>query len=73
MVRMRRERIYGEYKKPVIPTLKSMKVGQTEEWPIERMEVVRVSTANVAAMSRREGKKFRMRLGELVVEVTRIS
>lgn len=73
MVRMRRERIYGEYKKPVIPILKSMKVGQTEEWPIERMEVVRVSTANVAAMSRREGKKFRMRLGELVIEITRIS
>ena len=49
----------GEHK-PVMPTLKAMKVGDTELWPIERLEVVRVTTGRLSAMT-----------AGLVVEVTR--
>ena len=59
--------------KPVMPTLKAMKVGDTELWPIERLEVVRVTTGRLSAMKRREGWKFQMRTLGLVVEVTRIA
>lgn len=57
--------------KPVMPTLKRMKVGDTEQWPIERLEVVRVTTGRISAMKRREGWKFQMQTLGLVVEVTR--
>ncbi len=62
-----------EENKPVMPTLKRMKVGDTELWPIERLEVVRVTTGRISAMKRREGWKFQMKTLGLVVEVTRIS
>lgn len=62
-----------EENKPVMPTLKRMKVGDTELWPIERLEVVRVTTGRLSAMKRREGWKFQMKTLGLVVEVTRIS
>lgn len=58
-------------KKAVMPTLKAMKVGDTERWPIERLEVVRVTTGRLAAMKRREGWKLQMKIAGLVVEVTR--
>ena len=60
-----------EDNKPVMPTLKRMKVGDTELWPIERLEVVRVTTGRISAMKRREGWKFQMKTLGLVVEVTR--
>lgn len=60
-----------EENKPVMPTLKRMKVGDTELWPIERLEVVRVTTGRISAMKRREGWKFQMKTLGLVVEVTR--
>lgn len=60
-----------EDNKPVMPTLKRMKVGDTELWPIERLEVVRVTTGRLSAMKRREGWKFQMKTLGLVVEVTR--
>lgn len=62
-----------EENKPVMPTLKRMKVGDTELWPIERLEVVRVTTGRISAMKRREGWKFQMKTLELVIEVTRIA
>lgn len=62
-----------EDNKPVMPTLKRMKVGDTELWPIERLEVVRVTTGRLSAMKRREGWKFQMKTLGLVVEVTRTS
>lgn len=60
-------------KKAVMPTLKAMEVGDTERWPIERLEVVRVTTGRLAAMKRREGWKLQMKTAGLVVEVTRIA
>lgn len=60
-----------EDNKPVMPTLKRMKVGDVELWPIERLEVVRVTTGRLSAMKRREGWKFQMKTLGLVVEVTR--
>ena len=57
--------------KPVMPTLKAMSVGDKELWPIERLEVVRVTTGRLIAMKRREGWKFQMKTVGLVVEVTR--
>jgi hypothetical protein len=62
-----------EENKPVMPTLKRMKVGDTELWPIERLDVVRVTTGRISAIKRREGWKFQMKTLGLVVEVTRIS
>ena len=60
-----------EENKPVMPTLKRMKVGDTEIWPIERLDVVRVTTGRISAIKRREGWKFQMKTLGLVVEVTR--
>lgn len=57
--------------KPVMPTLRAMKVGDTELWPVERLEVVRVTTGRLSTMKRREGWKFQMKTAGLVVEVTR--
>lgn len=57
--------------KPVMPTLKAMNVGDTEVWPIERLDVVRITTGRLSAMKRREGWKFQMKTAGLVVEVTR--
>ena len=54
-----------------MPTLKAMKVGDTELWPVERLEVVRVTTGRLSAMKRREGWKFQMNTAGLVIEVTR--
>lgn len=56
-----------------MPTLKAMEVGDTERWPIERLDVVRVTTGRLAAMKRREGWKLQMKTAGLVVEVTRIA
>jgi hypothetical protein len=58
-------------KKPVSPTLKAMQVGDTASWPIERLDVVRITAGRVAAMKRREGWKFALKTAGLVVEVTR--
>lgn len=57
--------------KPVMPTLKAMEVGETQKWPVERLEVVRVTTGRLSAMKRREGWKYKMKTAGLVVEVTR--
>ena len=58
-------------KKPVSTVLKSMKVGDTETWEIERLDVVRVTTGRVMTMKRREGWKLEMKTEGLVVKVTR--
>lgn len=60
-------------KKAVMPTLKAMEVGDTERWPIERLDVVRVTTGRLSAMKRREGWKLQMKTAGLVVEVTRMA
>lgn len=62
-----------EMKKPITPILKNMKVGETEAWPIERLDTVRISEGRVAAIKRREGWKYKMRINGLVVEVTRLA
>lgn len=65
--------VIGEVKKPVLPVLKAMRVGDTEKWPIERLDVVRITAGRVAAMKRRDGWKFQLKTAGLVIEVTRIS
>lgn len=57
--------------KPVMPTLRRMKVGDTEAWPIERLEVVRISVGRMNAMKRAEGWKLQMKTEGLVINVTR--
>ncbi len=57
--------------KPVMPTLRRMKVGDTEAWPIERLEVVRISVGRMNAMKRAEGWKLTMKTEGLVINVTR--
>ena len=60
-----------EEKKPITPTLKSMKVGDVEAWPIERLDAVRISVGRVSAIKRREGWKYITRINGLSYEVTR--
>jgi len=48
-----------------------MKVGDTEAWPIERLEVVRISVGRMNAMKRAEGWKLTMKTEGLVINVTR--
>lgn len=57
--------------KPVMPTLKAMGVGDTEMWPIERYDVVRVTAGRLAKMKRREGWMFKLKTVGLAIEVTR--
>lgn len=54
-----------------MPTLKIMKVGETAKWPIERFDVVRVTTGRLKTIKRRDGWDFQMKTKGLVVEVTR--
>lgn len=58
-------------KKPVMPTLRLMKVGEVASFPVERLEVVRVTANRLGTMKRREGWKFQMKTKGLLVQVTR--
>lgn len=59
------------HKKPVVPTLRNMAVGDVEAWPIERMEVVRNSVNRYMAQNRRSGVRFALRCVEFDVRITR--
>nr|DAN49392.1 MAG TPA: hypothetical protein [Caudoviricetes sp.] len=60
-----------EEKKPVVPTLRNMAVGDVEAWPIERMEVVRNSVNRYMTQNRRSGVRFALRCVEFDVTITR--
>ena len=60
-------------KKPIVPILENMEIGQTEEWPIERYNSVRISCYRVNTMKKRKGYNFRCSVRGLVISVTRIS
>ena len=60
-----------EKKKPVVPILRKMKVGDIEKWPIERIEVVRNSVNRYMAQNRRSGVRFALRSVEFDVTITR--
>lgn len=66
-----KEYIYGIKKKPISSTLKNMKVGDVERYPIERMASVRVTAYQVATQMRREKVVFSVIPRGLHVEVTR--
>jgi hypothetical protein len=61
----------NECKKPVMPTLKAMKVGEKVEFPIERYDVVRVTTGRLNLLKKREGAHYSHATRGLVIEVTR--
>jgi len=58
-------------KKPITPTLKKMKVGDKEKWPVEQSTSLSVSIGRVKREMRREGVNFSMKTVGLVIEVTR--
>lgn len=60
-----------EKKKPVVPILRKMKVGDIEKWPIERIEVVRNSVNRYMAQNRRSGVRFALRCVDFDVTITR--
>lgn len=64
--------IYGEKKKPISSTLKKMKVGDVERYPIERLGSVRVTCYQIATQMRREKVVFSVIPRGLHVDVTRI-
>ncbi len=59
--------------KPVTPLLEAMKVGDKEQWPIERFESVRVLAGRMNLKHARDGVQYSVRTDKknLVVEVTR--
>lgn len=60
-----------ERKKPVVPILRKMKVGDVEKWPIERIEVVRNSVNRYMAQNRRSGVRFALRSVKFDITITR--
>lgn len=54
-----------------MPTLRLMKVGEVASFPVERLDVVRVTANRLGTMKRREGWKFQMKTKGLLVQVTR--
>lgn len=60
-----------EKKKPILPTIKKMEVGDIETWDIERFDTVRVLVGNFKRMNRRKQVDFSIKTVGLVVEVTR--
>lgn len=59
--------------KPITPILEAMEPGDTERWPIERLESVRIIVGRFKAKHLREGVDYKMRTDKehLEVEVTR--
>ena len=60
-----------EKKKPVVPILRKMKVGDIEKWPIERIEVVRNSVNRYMTQNRRSGVRFALRSVKFDITITR--
>jgi hypothetical protein len=60
-------------KKPIIPTLRDMRVNDVQEWPIERYDSIRITVSRANLMMRPEGKKFSIRAKDMKVEVIRIA
>lgn len=59
--------------KPITPILEAMHPGDTETWPIERLESVRIIVGRVKAKRIRQGVEYTMRTDKehFVVEVMR--
>jgi hypothetical protein len=59
--------------KPITPILEAMQPGDTETWPIERLESVRIIVGRVKAKHIRQGVEYTMRTDKehFVVEVMR--
>lgn len=59
-----------EEKKPIMPIIKAMKVGEVQEYPVQRMEAVKCIVSRVqVTMSRR----YTTKLNRPLITVTRIS
>lgn len=67
-----KEYVYGIKKKPIASTLKKMKVGDVESYPIERMGSVRVTAYQIATQMRRKKVVFSVIPRGLYVDVKRI-
>lgn len=61
----------NEEKKPIMPTLKAMKVGEKEEFPIERYDNVRITVSRLNLMMRQYGKHYSYMTQGGVMIVTR--
>lgn len=59
-------------KKSVMPTLRGMKVGEIQSYPIERLLTIRVQVGRLNLQSKRIGCKWTTRTNGLNVEVKRI-
>lgn len=59
--------------KAIAPTLKRMKVGQVESWPIEREDTVRNTVYLCQRKRRRDGWKYTVKVCGMDVKVTRIA
>lgn len=60
-------------RKPIMPTLEAMEVGDVEQWPIERLDTVRVTVGRLNAKKARESAYYSMAMDKknFVIEVTR--
>ena len=62
-----------EKKKPIMPILKKMKVGDVEVYPAERYDTVRITVANFNLMNKRKGVFLTNKRKGLEIIVTRVS
>lgn len=62
-----------EKKKPIMPILKKMKVGDVEVYPAERYDTMCVTIARAHFMFRAKGIKYKTKRKGLEIIVTRIS
>ena len=62
-----------EEKKPIMPILKKMKVGDVEVYPAERYDTVRITVANFNLMNKRKGVFLTNKRKGLEIIVTRVS
>lgn len=57
--------------KPITPILRKMKVGEVQEWPVERITSLQVSVGRMHREKRRDGVRFVMRTEGLTIKVKR--
>lgn len=60
-------------KKPIVPIIRNMRIGDVEIWPIERYDTVRISVCRLNFMMRPEKRKYSLRVNGMSIEVIRIS
>lgn len=59
-------------KKPIAPVLNRMKIGDVEQWSIDRYDNVRITVSRFNIKYRAEPRKYRCRANGLNVEVVRM-